>query len=72
MPGALASATKPSSPNTTTTEVAVVDLTPAGPLDRFVDGTRGPGELHFRVGCTSGDGDFVASGELMQIVYDLP
>jgi Ca2+-binding RTX toxin-like protein len=55
-----------------TTEVAIVDLAPAGTIADYVSGTSGNGELRLRVRCTTTAGTFVTSGDSMRISYDAP
>jgi len=54
-----------------TTEV-LVEKAPSGTAANYVSGTSGPGDLRARVRCTNSSSTFVASGDLLRIVYSLP
>ena len=55
-----------------TTEIAIANLTPAGTLSEYVSGTTGNGDLMVQVRCTRNAGNFFASGDLVEIVYETP
>ena len=55
-----------------TTEIAIANLTPAGTLSEYVSGTTGNGDLRVQVRCTRNAGNFFASGDLVEIVYETP
>jgi hypothetical protein len=52
-----------------TTEILISNLSPTGTLGNYVGST---GELRIRVRNTRNSQTFVTSGDLMQIVYDIP
>jgi len=54
-----------------TTEVALNNLTPGGPLTNYVSGSAGTGELRVRIQCQA-TANLTNRGDLMSIVYDAP
>jgi hypothetical protein len=52
-----------------TTEIALVNLKPAGAAANYVSGTSGDGDVRVRIRCTRAT-DFVANGEFLRIVYE--
>ncbi|HEV2069552.1 MAG TPA: Ig-like domain-containing protein, partial [Acidimicrobiales bacterium] len=57
--------------NVGTTEVRI-DPVPGGTLADYVTGTSGNGNVYVQVRCTRSSSSFVASGDLMRIVYTAP
>ncbi len=57
--------------NVGNTEVQI-DRIPSGTLADYVTGTSGTGNVHVQVRCTRSSSSFVASGDLMRIVYTAP
>jgi len=53
-------------------EVAISNLIPPGAPADYVSGTGGSGDLKVQVDCTRSTGSFIASGDRLRIVYDLP
>ena len=51
-----------------TTETTRANLVPTGAAANYVSG----GEVRVRVRCTTTAGNFVASGELLQVTYEAP
>jgi hypothetical protein len=47
------------------TEVSIASLTPSGALGNYVNA----GQVRVQVSCSAKSGSFVASGDLLQIVY---
>jgi hypothetical protein len=52
-------------------ETLIADLVPPGSAADYVSGTSGNGDVRVRLRCSSG-GTFVASGNLLKIVYEIP
>jgi hypothetical protein len=55
-----------------TSEVGIGDLTPAGTLANYVSGTSGEGEVRVRVRCTTTNGTFYASADVLKVVFSKP
>jgi hypothetical protein len=51
-----------------TTEVQV-ERTATGTVANYVSGTSGNGDVRTRIRCTTTSGTFIASGDLLRIVY---
>ena len=51
-----------------TTETTRANLVPTGAAANYVSG----GEVRVRVRCTTTAGNFIASGELLQVTYEAP